>query len=161
MNRRAVAILVGWNLPWALFTAYALVVLVWSGPSGWSCPIDHVLGLTARTGSTACLPAGSAGCQPAGDDSIPSDAVIPSAAAHAPMRAGSPRSWQEQPRCPGCGLTRSYADLLSGRSPRSWWIVPVLVGFVLNAGWSLVGARRIGGGTMASTPRQTGVSQSA
>ena len=95
MNRRALAILIGWNLPWILFTAYALVVLAWSGPAGWSCPIDHVLGM-----------------------------------------------------CPGCGSTRAYADLLGGRAPGTWWIVPVLNGFAINAVWSVVKAARVGARTV-------------
>mgnify|MGYP000120121134 CR=1 FL=1 len=99
-RRRALAIGVGWNLPWALFTGYALIVLALGDHAGWGCPIDRLIG-----------------------------------------------------RCPGCDLTRAYADVLSGHRPGNWLIVPVLIGFGINAGWSLARARRAW--------CQTGVSQPA
>ncbi|MEI8350237.1 MAG: DUF2752 domain-containing protein [Candidatus Omnitrophota bacterium] len=39
--------------------------------------------------------------------------------------------------CPGCGLTRSYAQLLQGKTPDNWWFWAVLFGFAINFVYSL------------------------
>ena len=50
-RRRALAIIVGHNLPWALFTGWALIRVVMPG-SAMSCPIDWAIGCCPSCGLT-------------------------------------------------------------------------------------------------------------
>lgn len=56
-RRRALAIIVGHNLPWALFTGWALIRVVMPGGEGapslaLSCPVDWVMGCCPGCGLT-------------------------------------------------------------------------------------------------------------
>jgi hypothetical protein len=55
-RRRALAILVGHNLPWALFTGWALIRVIAPG-SALACPIDSVLGWCPSCGLTGAYAA--------------------------------------------------------------------------------------------------------
>ena len=43
-RRRAAAVLIGYNLPWACWTAYAIVLALGPGVGGWPCPVHALLG---------------------------------------------------------------------------------------------------------------------
>ncbi|MEX0702952.1 MAG: hypothetical protein WD069_12730 [Planctomycetales bacterium] len=88
--RRPVAILLGYNLPWLLWTLAALAIAAGSGGVPGPC-------LTARW-----------------------------------------LGW-----CPGCGLTREYAQFLRGEGLPGAWAGAILAGFVLNAAVSLWKAHRV------------------
>ena len=88
-DRRALRILIGYNLPWLLWTVWALFAFCFES-SVWRCQVKALLG------------------------------------------------W-----CPGCGLTRSYAQLIAGRVPDHPLLPIVLLGFVFNFAYSVYKARSL------------------
>jgi hypothetical protein len=51
-GRRVAAILIGYNLPWLAWTAYAAVLAIAPGTGGWSCPVHAMLGWCPSCGLT-------------------------------------------------------------------------------------------------------------
>ena len=84
LRARRRSILIGYNLPWLLWTGFALLRPELGMLARWECPVRALIG------------------------------------------------W-----CPGCGLTRGYAEFLRGEGLSSPWLAVVLAGFVANAIWSI------------------------